>query len=257
MEPKDYYENFKNKLQVRSLKLIEQELNSIQDLVTSAKSIGQDNLVHDLNFCYRCLLRELILIENGITSYVNQETIKAYINKVKPKDSVKIIELNRYPRVIPDEALAKIKAAKDNELFDEICVVFTDLTDKDYKTEEERKFVQRNRDPIAFGFYYDPVYHTKYSKFYFICDWVDDYCDLTFDKLLEDLAKKKLLTDDNHGELSVGDVYKHYQAEFLKLSKSNKELLKIRSSQEEPAEPEVKTLPWWRRIFHAKLHRKE
>ncbi len=195
IEPHEYFEKFKNSLSEISKTEIDKELNELEIALEGAKSINQLRLIHDLRFLGKSLVYEYTLIDNGFSKYVNQSAIVDYISNVKPKNSVKIIELSRYPRMIPDESRKIIRKAQDLKIFDEFCVVFTDFTDKDYKTVEEKELVKRNRDPICFGFFINKELNEKHDRFYFITDWEDQYCDLTYDKVISKLAK------DSHGEL--------------------------------------------------------
>ena len=51
-------------------------------------------------------------------------------------------------------------------------------------TEEEKRI---KKDPILFGVIYGS------NKLYYIADWVDEYCDLTWDQVVEKLEKDKTL----------------------------------------------------------------
>ncbi len=111
--------------------------------------------------------------------------MKHLLDKTK---HIKIIELERYPRVIPLAQMDAIQKAKDLGIFDEFCVVFSDYTGEDYKTPEEKAAVARNRDPVVFGYFRHKVTAIKHDRFYFITDWEDEYCDLTFGKMIEKMS---------------------------------------------------------------------
>lgn len=90
---------------------------------------------------------------------------------------MKIIELERYEREIPDEIVDVI--AKTKDLFDQMYIVFTDYTGK-----EERKIAaeKKDKDPILFGTFQDRKQKVCVDRFYYLGDWVDEYCDLTLDQ---------------------------------------------------------------------------
>lgn len=118
----------------------------------------------------------------GINTFIYKDTIEDYIENVAGK-TVKIIELSRYMREIPDELVDTIEKSKD--LFDEFYVVFTDYTGKEErKVEKER----RDKDPILFGVFKNRT--NVADRFYFLGDWVDEYCDLTLDKLVAQYKEK-------------------------------------------------------------------
>ena len=75
---------------------------------------------------------------------------------------------------------------KSKDIFDELYVIFTDYTGKEErKVEKER----RDKDPILFGVFKNDG--NVADRFYFLGDWVDEYCDLTLDKMVEQYKNKK------------------------------------------------------------------
>lgn len=119
----------------------------------------------------------------GVTTFIYKDTIEDYIANVA-ENTVKIIELSRYTREIPDELVGTIEKTKP--LFDEFYVLFTDYTGREErKVDKER----RDKDPILFGVFKNSS--TVADRFYFLGDWVDEYCDLTLDKMVEEYTKAK------------------------------------------------------------------
>ena len=100
------------------------------------------------------------------------------------KRPVKIIELERYEREIPDEIVEVIDKTK--ELFDQMYIVYTDYTGK-----EERKIEaeQKQKDPILFGTFQNREKKVVVDRFYYLGDWVDEFCDLTLDKMVNETKK--------------------------------------------------------------------
>ena len=95
------------------------------------KKSGQVEAHNKLIYLAEVMKMEEKLIEMGITTFIYKDTIEDYITKVADK-TVKIVELSRYMREIPDEIVDTIDKVKN--IFDELYVVFTDYTGK-----EERK----------------------------------------------------------------------------------------------------------------------
>lgn len=187
LEPTQYFEKLKEKLSKVQLADLESQLSAISEQIVTAKELGQKNMLHKLSFVYKTILRERVLLQQGISQYVYKEDIVKYIESVKPKNSVKIIELERFPRVIPETNAKEILAAK--EFFDEVCIVFTDFTDDNHQSETDKQVIARNKDPIAFGYFINEKASLRHDRFYFITDWEDEYCDLTLTKLVEELGK--------------------------------------------------------------------
>lgn len=179
----DYLKGAKNTITTAALK------NSFETFVALAekyKKLGQKEPLKKLCFLADTLVKEEKLIEMGITTYIYKDVIEDYIENVADQ-TVKIVELSRYMREVPDELVETVEKVK--ELFDELYVVFTDYTGKEErKVEKER----RDKDPILFGVFKNQT--NVADRFYFLGDWVDEYCDLTLDKMVEQYQNKKSIT---------------------------------------------------------------
>ena len=203
VEPKEYFKILKDKTKKAEKERLANQLEVIAEQIIAAKSVGQKNFLERLGFCYETIIKEQQLLSRGLSSFVYKEDVKAFLDKVKPKNSIRIIELERYPRAIPLKNLKDIERIKKWELFDDFCVVFTDFTGSSHSTKEEREFVKRNRDPVVFGYFKNK--NEQHERFYFVTDWEDEHCDLTFTKMIEKMAdagiknpEKKISTDHNY-----------------------------------------------------------
>lgn len=176
----DFIKGAKNKITTEKLK---ESYNVFINLAEKYNKLGQTESLKKLCFLAETTIKEEKLIELGICTYVYKDTIEDYITNVADK-TVKIIELSRYMREIPDELVDVIEKSKT--IFDELYVVFTDYTGKEErKVEKER----RDKDPILFGVFKEDSFVA--DRFYFIGDWIDEYCDLTLDKMIEQYQSKK------------------------------------------------------------------
>ena len=181
--PSQYFDFIKGAKKTITTDALKNSYETFVKLAEKYKKRGQAESLKKLSFLADTLVKEEKLIELGITTYVYKDTIEDYITNVAG-NTVKIVELSRYMREVPDELVETIEKAKG--LFDELYVVFTDYTGKEErKIEKER----RDKDPILFGVFKD---RTNVSdRFYFLGDWVDEYCDLTLDKMVEQYQEKK------------------------------------------------------------------
>ena len=176
----DYIKNAKNDITTEALK---ESYSVFLKLAEKYTKLGQKESLKKLCFLADTLKKEEKLIELGITTYIYKDVIEDYIENVAD-ETVKIIELSRYMREVPDELVETIEKSKD--LFDEFYVVFTDYTGKEErKVEKER----RDKDPILFGVFKNNS--NVADRFYFLGDWVDEYCDLTLDKMVEQYQENK------------------------------------------------------------------
>lgn len=175
--PSQYFDYLKNAKNVITTEALKNSYAVFLQLGEKYNKLGQVESLKKLCFLADTLKKEEKLIELGITTYVYKDVIEDYIENVADK-TVKIVELSRYMREIPDELVETVE--KTRELFDELYVVFTDYTGKEErKVEKER----RDKDPILFGVFKNGS--NVSDRFYFLGDWVDEYCDLTLDKMVE------------------------------------------------------------------------
>lgn len=135
------------------------------------------------------LQKEIKILEAGFKTYVLKEDIEKYIKDLADK-CVFCCEIADYPRSIDEKVFEKI--ADHIELFDHIYILFTDYTQKVSKTIDKKT---REKDPIMFGAIdldgSSRMYPVVGPRFYYIGDWVDDFCDLTLDKVIESYKKKE------------------------------------------------------------------
>jgi hypothetical protein len=187
VDPDQYFKDVKKN---RTKQINEPWLIGLNDIIEKKRKkayiSGQDYLLKKLDFTYKIIKRELELVRlYNINKCVQYQDLLDGITRVEGK-AIKIIELSGYRRDIPDEIVALIKKLKDNKLFDEYYIVFTDYT---HETSKEVALERQKKDPILFGAFIDkedlrgkPNIH---ERLYFLADWEDEYCNLTYDKLLE------------------------------------------------------------------------
>lgn len=176
----DYLKGAKKNITTDSLK---ESYEVFLKLGEKYSKLGQTESLKRLLFLANTLMKEEKLIEMGVSTYIYKSTIEDYIENVADK-TVKIVELSRYMREIPDELVETIE--KTREYFDEFYVVFTDYTGtEERKVEKER----RDKDPILFGCFKNG--NNVADRFYFLGDWVDEFCDLTLDKMVEEYKSQK------------------------------------------------------------------
>lgn len=170
-----YLKFVKSKLARVNQERVKRRLAKLKDLIAYSKEMGQRALYESLCEEIAVLVRESEMVSFGIVQYVDFEWINKYLDKVRDKN-IQWLPLEKFPRVIPTEVQKKIKQVEKAEVFDELWVLFLDYTKTEMKTTKEKI---KNKDPILFGrFMHQP------DRYYFIADWVDEYCDLTFTKFV-------------------------------------------------------------------------
>lgn len=180
LTPYQYFKTVKSKINEMNDKDLNKLYSISTELLNKYQKTGQIKSAKKLAFHIKSILKEKEIIDLGITKFVYREDIENYIDNVA-KDVVKIIELKNYPREIPDELIETIEKTKD--IFDEMYVLFTDYT------KEIEKTIEKERDPILFGTFIDRNIDEMSQRMYYLGDWVDEYCDLTLDKLISQTDK--------------------------------------------------------------------
>ena len=185
LNPSEYFEIVKARKQT----VTDEDLSKIYDncleLLNKYKITGQTAGMRKLLFHLESVEAEREIVKMGITTFIYRDDIDEYIDNIA-KDTVKIIELERYEREIPDEIVAVIEKVKDK--FDQLYVLFTDYTGQ---VERQVAKERREKDPILFGTFQNERTKTVIDRFYFLGDWEDEYCDLTLDKMVNEVEASK------------------------------------------------------------------
>lgn len=184
LTPQEYFAVVKE----RKSKATDEKLKAIYDncleLLNKYKITGQHKGAAKLIFHLECIEKEREIVNMGIDTFVYRDDIEYYIDHVA-SDVVKIIELENYEREIPDEIVDIIARVKDK--FDQLYVVFTDYTGE---TERQVEKERRAKDPILFGTFQKPKEGVVIDRFYYLGDWVDEYCELTLDKMVNETERE-------------------------------------------------------------------
>lgn len=184
--------------------------------------LGQTSAAERAKHAFETLKRDIELCELGFNTYINIDDVSKYINTVSGKN-VKIIELQHFPREIPDDVVEKWLNVKDK--FDKAYIVFTDYTSETEETDtvaaaegkmstiKEVEKRRKEKDPILFGALRvdssnSSMKNNTYEKLFYIADWIDDYCDLTFDKLIDRMAKENINPIKNVEEVKTAEDFK-------------------------------------------------
>ena len=180
MTPQEYFDAVKE----RKHHITNEQLQAIYDncleLLNKYKITGQTRGMEKLLFHLKCIEKEQEIVAMGIDTFIYRDDIEFYISEVA-SDVVKIIDIESYEREIPDETVAVITKVKDK--FDQLYIVFTDYSGN---VERQVEAERRNKDPILFGTFQEAETRSVIDRFYYLGDWVDEYCDLTLDKMVNE-----------------------------------------------------------------------
>lgn len=123
---------------------------------------------------------ESVLYAKGLYKAINENAVVMLAENSEKAISLDYIK--NYGKMIPVDVIRKKIEIDKLHIFDNYCVMYYDPDGKTYiETKEEE---EKRKDPILFGL----IKGSK--KLYYICDWVDEYCDLTLDKVVEIVGKE-------------------------------------------------------------------
>lgn len=211
LTPAEYFEKVKSKITTETPENIQMLYNVTMNKLKKYMITGQKSAAKDLYAKCLHLEKEYQLLEKGVNRYVLRTDIDKYIDDIAD-ECVCVIEMRNFDRPIPDDIVDIVADTMD--IFDEFYIVFTDYTgEKRSKIAQEK----REKDPILFGNIF--LDGRVSPKMYFIGDWVDDYCDLTLDKMIEAMAKdmkknKEDLVFDINDKKSLEDIEKELFKKF-------------------------------------------
>lgn len=184
IDPETFFNNIKDKI----AKNTEKDLCGIYDnclsLLDKYKITGQVDSMKKILFIMECIEKEKQLVNMGLDCFVYRQDIDKYIDSIA-LDDVSIIEMERYERDIPDEIVKVIQQTKP--IFNRFYILFTDYTKQHQRKIEQERI---NKDPILFGVFEND--ENINDRFYFLGDWVDEYCDLTLDKMVTQCKAKDI-----------------------------------------------------------------
>ncbi len=213
LTPTEYFDYIKD----RKNKITDKDLEKFYDnsliLLDKYKITGQTRAAKKVIFLIETIQKERELVKLGVDTFVYQDSIVDFIENVA-SDVVKITELKDYERDIPEEAVKAVELTKD--IFNKYYVVFTDYTGKEEKKIEKER---RDKDPILFGAFASETRSGRgvdlSDRFYFLCDWEDEYCDLTLDKFVTQMTQNDKSTPLRNIKTPV-DI-EEFKEELLKL----------------------------------------
>ena len=182
----EYVKGMKDKINDTDQQLV---IDNILKMIEKCKITNQTAMAKRLSHQAKLAIRELDVAKQGFDVYVDRKVIEKFIKDVEGK-AIKIIELSEYTREIPDEQIEKITLAQ--KLFDKLYIIYTDYALKDTKKVAKER---RDKDPIVFGAFLDNDGDMKTKiyvedRLFFICDWVEEKCDLTLEEIAKDIKGK-------------------------------------------------------------------
>lgn len=180
MTPKIYFKYIKKKLSTLEGMRVKNRLKKLEKLFYKSIEDGQEALSEKFLGEIAREARETEIVAKGIKLFIEKGDLDKYKNKIR-NGHISDTMLKDYTRVIPKDVLKKKKKVED--VFDDFIIYhYWDESVKDVKkmSSEEKSNM---KDPVLFGMIKES------SRYYFVADWDDEYCDLTFDEMVDELGK--------------------------------------------------------------------
>lgn len=171
----------KSKLTKTETTKLKAQAKKLQKFVKDTKELGQQAAYEELAKMLTGLVGILELSACGFDQYIQEETVKKFEYKVKDR-TLKFDKLENFPRAIPDSIRKRIKQIQNKKLFNEYWILYLDYSGEKLKTNKDKI---REKDPILFG-----KLTSSPDKLFYLVDWVDEYCDLTLKKFVEEVKTK-------------------------------------------------------------------
>lgn len=182
INPLLYFKYIKSKFKVVERKKIDRKVKEIEKAFEVAVENGQNVLAEKFLEEITLMGKEAMIYGKGVKKYIDREDLMKYKNSIR-EGHISNTYLKDFTRVIPNRVTKELDKVK--HLYDAIEIWHywnEDAKDVKKMTREEK---EKMKDPVMFGL----INGSK--KMYFIADWEDDYCDLTFREMSRVVAKQK------------------------------------------------------------------
>jgi hypothetical protein len=169
------------------------DLKTLQDIaihyetaITNARNAGQTALVDKLITRLESAKSEAQLVMVKLNKYILEEQIVDFYKKTNKDKNLKLTWIKHFIKPIPSKILDVKKDLDEQLIFDNYVVLHYDPNNDatDLSNEEKEEIIRRKKDPILFGVLKNS------RRLYYVGDWIDDYCDLTLDVVIETLGEK-------------------------------------------------------------------
>lgn len=184
ISPQLYFKYVKNKLGTLQKLTLERRLKRLTKAFDEVVKNDQEALGMKLIREIDREVRESQIYARGFKHFIEAGDINRYRNQLTT-GKISDTKFKDFTRIIPKDVLEKKKKVED--LFDGFVIFHywneAAETKRQKKQKADPEETQRMRDPILFGVIKES------DRFYFIADWEDEHCDLTFDQMVDFLGK--------------------------------------------------------------------
>lgn len=183
IHPSLYFKYIKKKFKPLENRRITLRLKELERAFDAAVENGQNALGEKFLAELAVTVRESMMLAKGISRYVEYGDLARHKRKIRG-GHISDTKFEDYTRVVPRRVLKRKKEVEC--CFDGFVVYhyWNEKAQKDAKgmSDEERS---KMRDPVLFGVI------RENDRLYFVADWEDEFCDLTFDEMVSVIGSAK------------------------------------------------------------------
>jgi hypothetical protein len=165
---------------------VQERARGYEEALKNARLCGQQALEEQLTDNLVAIRAEVHLASMGLTKYLPQNKLVEFV-KQSPR-GLRLDWVRNFTRIIPQEVMQTKVACDERNIFDNYAVLHYDPDAKSWaQTEQEKREMEaRRRDPVLFGLL------KGRENLYFVGDWIDELCNLTFDQIADKIGASTL-----------------------------------------------------------------
>lgn len=185
LKPEWYFKILKKKLTLLETRSLKKRLKTLEKAFNAATNNGQIGFGEKILREAVITSREALIAAKGVRFFINRDDANKYKNKLKT-GHISDTQFKDYTRLVPKAVLKKKE--KTQAAFDGFVIYHywnDEQIDAKNMSQEEKRAM---KDPILFGWI------KEVDRLYFVADWIDEACELTFDELCKVVSKQTLET---------------------------------------------------------------
>lgn len=184
ISPQLYFKYIKKKFGMLEKLRLDSRLKRLEKAFLKAVENGQDALGEKILKDLSRETRESTMYVKGIKHFIEYDDLTRYKTKIRD-GHISDTKLEDFTRVIPKAVMDKKN--KVNDCFDGFVIYhyWNEEAEKNRSTKQKMSNdeKQKLRDPVLFGVIKES------NRLYFIADWEDEFCDLTFEEMIDVIGK--------------------------------------------------------------------
>ncbi len=184
MSVEDFFKSVKNSAE--ELELLHERYKNYEAACEHLRKTGQEALLEVMELELEIYRAESQLYAVGFRQVVTEKQMVEFAKN--SKRGIRLDWIKNFVRSIPQKAVDAKITCDQHCIFDNYVICHYDPNNTGSVEEEDK-------DPILFGII------AGSTKLYYIACWVDEFCDLTFDKLVESIGAEAITANNITAEV--------------------------------------------------------